>query len=165
VSTLALAVPAAVAPSRASLIQQNSGRTSTADGSVGKPTAAVSLGYSYISGEAGRWQGNSVNPTGSRDGPTERLPARATTRVASTSRLRRRTDAHRSDVAEVRSASLPVQQKINISCSGAVTRNIFRSLSGLRADGQPVVSQPARGPDGVLRPPSSSAALVAAPGR
>ena len=39
-------------------------------------------------------------------------------------------------------------------------------LSGLRADGQPVVPQPAAtGPDGVLRPPSSSAALVAALGR
>ena len=26
------------------------------------PTAAVSLGDSYISGEAGRWQGNSIDP-------------------------------------------------------------------------------------------------------
>ena len=162
-SSLALAVPAAAAPSRASLIQQNSGRTSTADGSVGKPTAAVSLGDSYISGEAGRWQGNSVNPTGSRDDP----PSVYRPGLRQESRLPPafgENGGHRS-VAEIRSASLPVQ-KINISCSGAVTRNIFRSLSGLRADGQPVVPQPAAtGPDGVLRPPSSSAALVAAPGR
>jgi hypothetical protein len=32
------------------------------------PTAAVSLGDSYISGEGGRWQGNSIDPLADRDG-------------------------------------------------------------------------------------------------
>src|SRR5213078_3189955 len=32
------------------------------------PTAVVSMGDSYISGEAGRWQSNSPNSAGSRDG-------------------------------------------------------------------------------------------------
>ena len=32
------------------------------------PSAAVSLGDSYISGEAGRWNGNSINAAGDRDG-------------------------------------------------------------------------------------------------
>jgi hypothetical protein len=31
-------------------------------------TAIVSLGDSYMSGEAGRWQGNSINPARNRDG-------------------------------------------------------------------------------------------------
>lgn len=31
-------------------------------------TAAVSMGDSYISGEAGRWQGNSLNPAPGDDG-------------------------------------------------------------------------------------------------
>ena len=30
-------------------------------------TAIVSLGDSYISGEAGRWQGNSINASGNRN--------------------------------------------------------------------------------------------------
>ena len=32
------------------------------------PTAVVTMGDSYISGEAGRWLGNSVNVAGDRDG-------------------------------------------------------------------------------------------------
>ncbi|MGI8557546.1 MAG: GDSL-type esterase/lipase family protein [Solirubrobacteraceae bacterium] len=37
---------------------------------------------------------------------------------------------HRSDVAEIRSGPLRVDQRVNIACSGAVTQNIFRSSSG-----------------------------------
>ena len=32
------------------------------------PTAVVSMGDSFISGEAGRWNGNSLNILGTRDG-------------------------------------------------------------------------------------------------
>jgi len=32
------------------------------------PTAVVTMGDSYISGEAGRWQGNSINPAPGNDG-------------------------------------------------------------------------------------------------
>lgn len=133
VAVLSLAVAAPVAQgaqNQSSIIQQNGGGTSTANGSVKKPTAAVSLGDSYISGEAGRWQGNSINPAGSRDGTD-----RAFTGFGyDVSRVYMppsdRNGCHRSDVAEIRSARLPVQQKINVSCSGAVTRNVFRSSNG-----------------------------------
>lgn len=37
---------------------------------------------------------------------------------------------HRSDVAEVLSAQLPVARRINIACSGAVTTNLLRASSG-----------------------------------
>ena len=130
-ASLTLAAPVAHgAQNQASTIQQNGGGTSTADGSVQKPTAAVSLGDSYISGEAGRWRGNSINPAGSRDG-TDRA---FTGTGYDISRVyippSDRNGCHRSDVAEIRSAQLPVQQKLNISCSGAVTKNIFRSSRG-----------------------------------
>lgn len=94
------------------------------------PSAAVSLGDSYISGEAGRWIGNSVDPLGGRDG-TDRAftgtgydPSRVYVPPSDTD------GCHRSDVAEIRSGSLPVTQRINLACSGAVTQNIFRASSG-----------------------------------
>jgi lysophospholipase L1-like esterase len=93
-------------------------------------TAAVSLGDSYISGEAGRWQGNSINPLLDRDG-TDR--AFSGTGYDLSRVYEPPSDAngcHRSDVAEIRSASLGVDQRVNIACSGAVTRNIFRTSSG-----------------------------------
>ncbi|MEJ7787532.1 MAG: hypothetical protein WKF96_22230 [Solirubrobacteraceae bacterium] len=47
-----------------------------AAGPASSTTAAVALGDSYISGEAGRWLGNSITPAGDKDG-TDRacLPA------------------------------------------------------------------------------------------
>lgn len=39
------------------------------------PTAAVSLGDSYIAGEAGRWEGNARTNLGDRDG-TDRAASR-----------------------------------------------------------------------------------------
>ncbi len=98
------------------------------------PTAAVSIGDSYISGEAGRWAGNSVSPGGDKDG-TDRAcrPPGLTCQVDKTRVYEPGTEnggCHRSDVAEIHSASLPVAQRIDLSCSGAVTRNIFRAASG-----------------------------------
>ena len=54
------------------------------------PSAAVSLGDSYISGEAGRWEGNSINPGPAATAPTARTSAsaRSTTRASSTTRPR-----------------------------------------------------------------------------
>jgi lysophospholipase L1-like esterase len=97
------------------------------------PTAVVTLGDSFISGEGGRWQGNSLDETGSRSGTD-----RAWTGLGyDTSRVYLEgTDVngcHRSDVAEVRSARLPVQERINLACSGAVAANVWRASSG----GQP----------------------------
>lgn len=98
------------------------------------PTAAVSLGDSYISGEAGRWNGNSLTPAGGNDG-TDRAcaPAGPTCQVDKVRVYEKGTEnagCHRSDVAEIRSASLPVTQRIDLSCSGGVTKNIFRASSG-----------------------------------
>ena len=94
------------------------------------PTAAVSLGDSYISGEAGRWQGNSVNGAAGRDGTDRAFTGTGydLTRVYDPPSD---TDGcHRSDVAEIRSASLSVDQRFNLACSGAVTKNIFRTAAG-----------------------------------
>lgn len=96
-------------------------------------TAIVSLGDSFISGEAGRWQGNSLNILGTRDG-TDRA-ARCTwifcsydaTRVYGSSYAN---GCHRSDVATIKSAGISVTEKINIACSGARTENIWRASQG-----------------------------------
>lgn len=143
VALLCLTVAAPVAhgaQNQASIIQQNGGGTGsgtgsgsgagTGDGSVQKPTAAVSLGDSYISGEAGRWQGNSINPAGSRDGTDRAFTGTGYDLSRVYIPPSDKNGCHRSDVAEIRSARLPVRQKLNISCSGAVTRNIFRSSRG-----------------------------------
>jgi hypothetical protein len=103
-------------------------------GPSSKTTAAVSLGDSYISGEAGRWNGNSLTPTGDKDG-TDRacLPAGATCQVDKTGVYEKGTEdggCHRSDAAEIKSAGLPVAERIDLSCSGAQTRNIFRASQG-----------------------------------
>src|SRR3954470_4286851 len=84
------------------------------------PTAAVSLGDSYISGEAGRWQGNSIDPVGDRDG-TDRAFTGTGYDLSRVYLPPSDTDGcHRSDVAEIRSGSLPVHEPIHIACSGAV---------------------------------------------
>ncbi|WP_079171077.1 GDSL-type esterase/lipase family protein [Streptomyces sp. C8S0] len=94
------------------------------------PTAIVSMGDSYISGEAGRWRGNSLTNTGSRDG-TDRAWTGSTydpTRVYGETALN---GCHRSDSAEVQSATgTGVQARINLACSGATTSNVFRAASG-----------------------------------
>ena len=101
------------------------------------PTAIVSLGDSFISGEAGRWQGNSVFALGSRAGTD-----RAWTGTGyDPTRIYGATDAngcHRSDVAEIRTATIAVDRKVNLACSGAATANIFRSSNGGQAQkGEP----------------------------
>ncbi|MFI9331708.1 GDSL-type esterase/lipase family protein [Kitasatospora sp. NPDC052868] len=93
------------------------------------PTASVSLGDSYISGEAGRWKGNSVATSGSRAG-TDRA---WTGSAYDPSRVYGGTytsGCDRSDVAEVRSAPTVAQTQINLACSGAVAANVFRASNG-----------------------------------
>ncbi|MFI2369024.1 GDSL-type esterase/lipase family protein [Streptomyces sp. NPDC018833] len=93
------------------------------------PSAIVALGDSYISGEAGRWKGNSLTNSGSRDG-TDRAwtgtaydPARVYGTTAANG-------CHRSDSAEVLSATGTTQALINLACSGATTGNVFRTSRG-----------------------------------
>ncbi|MEA2304184.1 MAG: hypothetical protein QOH43_1464 [Solirubrobacteraceae bacterium] len=111
--------------------------------SAAKPTAVVSLGDSYISGEAGRWQGNSNNAAASRDG-TDRSCSPSATVCATYDKAKVYVDGsaangcHRSDVAEVLGARIAVDRKVNLACSGAVTANVFRASSGGQAqDGLP----------------------------
>ena len=98
------------------------------------PTASVSLGDSFISGEAGRWQGNSNNQFGSRSGTDRAWVSTWYGGYYDTNRVYLGGSAangcHRSDVAEVRTATVPVSEKINLSCSGAQTVNVFRAASG-----------------------------------
>ncbi|MEV6331244.1 hypothetical protein [Streptomyces sp. NPDC051909] len=93
------------------------------------PTAVVTMGDSYISGEAGRWQGNSLTTSGSRNG-TDRA---WTGSAYDPSRVYGSTEAngcHRSDSAEVNSAGALTTERINLACSGATTQNVFRSVAG-----------------------------------
>ncbi len=111
-------------------------------GPSSKTTAAVSLGDSYISGEAGRWNGNSISPGGDKDG-TDRAcqPPGPACQVDKTRVYEPGTEngaCHRSDVAEIKSSSLSVAQRIDLSCSGAKTNNVFRaSHGGTGQNGEP----------------------------
>ena len=106
-------------------------------GPTSSTTAIVALGDSFSSGEAGRWNGNSLNIFGTRDG-TDRA-ARCTlgifcsydaTRVYGSSYSN---GCHRADVAPIKSAPISVSQKINLACSGAQTKNIWRGSQGGQA--------------------------------
>ncbi|MEU1231115.1 GDSL-type esterase/lipase family protein [Streptomyces sp. NPDC005828] len=95
------------------------------------PTAVVTMGDSYISGEAGRWLGNSLTNSGGRNG-TDRAwtgstydPSRVYGSTAG--------GCDRSDTAEVRSAGPIASSLINLACSGATTENVFRASQGGQA--------------------------------
>lgn len=98
------------------------------------PTAAVSLGDSFISGEAGRWQGNSNQQLGSRAGTDRAWVSTWYGGFYDTSRTYLGASAsngcHRSDVAEIRSAGLGVAEAVNLACSGAVASDVWRAASG-----------------------------------
>src|SRR5215216_3485833 len=74
------------------------------------PTAIVSLGDSFISGEAGRWKGNSIISTTDRAG-TDRAWTGAGYDAARIYGASDATGCHRSDVAEVQSTTVSVQAK------------------------------------------------------
>ncbi|OKK23040.1 hypothetical protein AMK16_05460 [Streptomyces sp. CB00455] len=105
------------------------GTGAVAAGPGSGPTAVVSMGDSYISGEAGRWQGNSLTNSGSRNG-TDRGWAGGSTydpgRVYGTTAG----GCHRSDSAEVRSAGAIADVAVNLACSGATSENVFRAANG-----------------------------------
>jgi hypothetical protein len=90
-------------------------------------TAIVSLGDSFISGEAGRWLGNSTVAATDRAGTDRAWTGSGydPTRVYGSSGA-----CHRSDVAEIQSATIAIDQKANLACSGAVTANIFQTRDG-----------------------------------
>jgi hypothetical protein len=112
------------------------GMASGADARPGSaPTAIVSLGDSFISGEGGRWLGNGSEPFGTRSG-TDRAafgcdrwghcnydPAR----IYGASE---ENDCHRSDVAPILSAPVAVAQKLNLACSGTRLADVWPSAIG-----------------------------------
>jgi hypothetical protein len=105
---------------------------STEAGPGSGPTAIVSMGDSFISGEAGRWNGNSLNLLGTRDG-TDRAAScflifcsYDATRVYGSTH----TGCDRSDVAPIKTSAIAVQERINIACSGARSVNIWRASQG-----------------------------------
>ncbi len=101
-------------------------------GETAQPTAIVSLGDSYISGEAGRWQGNWATAEGNRGGTDRAAYKRKGVWYWDASRVYGNTvdGCHRSDVAEILNNGVGVDAKINLACSGAVAANIFRASNG-----------------------------------
>jgi hypothetical protein len=103
-------------------------------GPTSTSTAIVALGDSFSSGEAGRWNGNSLNIFGTRDG-TDRA-ARCTLGIFCSYDAHRvygssyDNGCHRADVAPIRSAGISVNEKINLACSGARTQHIWRASQG-----------------------------------
>jgi hypothetical protein len=96
--------------------------------------AVVAMGDSYISGEAGRWQGNSIDPLPGNDGTDRACVPGGLLCLADKSRVYVGGSAadgcHRSDISEVVSARPVGGDPVNIACSGAVTANILRAQSG-----------------------------------
>ncbi|MFE2285384.1 GDSL-type esterase/lipase family protein [Streptomyces sp. NPDC059443] len=109
------------------LMAGGAGTAAAAPGSG--PTAVVSMGDSYISGEAGRWKGNSLTNSGNRTG-TDRAwvsgssydPAKVYGATAG--------GCDRSDSAEVKSAGAIADVAVNLACSGATSENVFRASNG-----------------------------------
>jgi lysophospholipase L1-like esterase len=99
-----------------------------------RPTAIVSMGDSFISGEGGRWLGNGSEPFGTRSG-TDRAAVDCGSlgceydpaRVYGSSEAN---DCHRSDVAPIESAPITVDEKVNLACSGAKARDLWPAAEG-----------------------------------
>src|SRR4051794_32956597 len=89
----------------------------------GEPTA-VSLGDSFISGEGGRWQGNSNEATFSRGG-TDLAWTGSTWDKHLVYGESADNGCHRSTSAEILSANLPgILTRFNLACSGATTEAV-----------------------------------------
>jgi hypothetical protein len=107
------------------------------------PTAIVSLGDSFISGEGGRWLGNGSDPVGTRSGTD-----RAAVACDGSGYCRYEPElvygdsegdrCHRSDVAPIRSAPVAVDLEANLACSGARAANLWPASLG----GQPHFGEP-----------------------
>ncbi|MET9688850.1 GDSL-type esterase/lipase family protein [Streptomyces sp. NPDC006514] len=123
-----LAAAAMTVPLAASALLAGGAGTSAASPGTG-PTAVVSMGDSYISGEAGRWKGNSLTNSGSRNG-TDRGWVSGSTYDPAKVYGSTVGGCHRSDSAEVRSAGAIADVAVNLACSGAVSDNVFRASNG-----------------------------------
>ena len=99
----------------------------------GKPTAIVAMGDSYISGEGGRWMGNSTTISGSRSGTDRAYIGGVTYRPENVYGATFASGCDRSDVAQVQSNAIQVDKKINIACSTARAVNLLKTSSGGKA--------------------------------
>ncbi|MET8689264.1 GDSL-type esterase/lipase family protein [Streptomyces sp. NPDC004732] len=128
------------------------GARSAAAEADGCQEAMVSMGDSYISGEAGRWQGNGSNgqySTKAKDGSSYGTDRTALNCSGSGNDEKCEHDpkrvygdtgegkeqCHRSDVAEIKSIGdglgIPAERRLNIACSGATTEDILtRTFKG-----------------------------------
>jgi lysophospholipase L1-like esterase len=99
-----------------------------------RPTAIVSMGDSFISGEGGRWAGNGSEPFGTRSG-TDRAafgcgPLGCEYGPARVYGASEANDCHRSDVAPIESVPVVVDEKVNLACSGAKARDLWPAAEG-----------------------------------
>jgi hypothetical protein len=101
---------------------------------LARPTAIVSLGDSFISGEGGRWLGNGSDPLGTRSG-TDRAAYDCDSwgceyepeRIYGASE---ESGCHRSDVAPIEAAPAAVDVRVNLACSGAKASDLWPSTLG-----------------------------------
>lgn len=84
------------------------------------------MGDSYISGEAGRWKGNSDTASGSRDGTDRAWTGGSSYDPTTVYGSTYASGCDRSDSAEINSLA----GAVNIACSGATTANVFRAANG-----------------------------------
>ncbi|MFC8722124.1 GDSL-type esterase/lipase family protein [Kitasatospora sp. NPDC057198] len=100
----------------------------------------VSLGDSFISGEAGRWAGNSNEPENGWSG-TDRAydPETGESDPAKVYGASYEDGCNRSDVAEVHSLTLDVR-KLNLACSGATSTAVKLPENG----GKPFKGEPSQ---------------------
>src|ERR1700753_3324975 len=107
------------------------GCAAVAPAASARPTAIVAMGDSFISGEGGRWLGNGSEPFGTRSG-TDRAAFGCGALVCEYDPARvygssEANDCHRSDVAPIESAPIPVDRKANLACSGARAPDLWPS--------------------------------------
>ncbi|MFI6147712.1 hypothetical protein [Streptomyces sp. NPDC051109] len=117
-----------VLPLAVSALVAGSAGTAVAGPGTG-PTAVVSMGDSYISGEGGRWKGNSLTNSGNRTG-TDRAWVSGSTYDPAKVYGSTAGGCHRSDSAEVKSAGAVAEVAVNLACSGAISQNVFRASNG-----------------------------------
>ncbi|MFL6123829.1 GDSL-type esterase/lipase family protein [Actinophytocola sp.] len=110
-------------------------------GATDKPAVVVSLGDSYISGEAGRWRGNALNDDGDKWGTD--LATRCEGRGCSTNTqwVYGNSDSdtnkcHRSTSAEIASAGIEDVKAVNLACSGATTSDVQNGDPGRQQPNQ-----------------------------
>jgi lysophospholipase L1-like esterase len=88
-----------------------------------RPLAVVSLGDSYIAGNAGRWLGNSPDNTGDRRG-TDRAFDPSLDPPYDPALVYEDQTCWRSDVAEINQVRFPGVTPVNLACSGATSGDI-----------------------------------------